>query len=85
MKIVSPFMLVCSLITLASTQKSQAQCSPGYVQIIVHIIPDDYPNETSWDLKDAANTIVASGTTNNDTLCYPTGDILHFTIYDSYG
>ena len=42
-------------------------------------------HETSWDIKDEANTIIASGTINNDTLCYPTGNLLHFTIYDSYG
>ena len=85
MKIISSISLVCSLIIFGTTQKSQAQCSIGYSQIIVNIIPDTYPNETSWDLKDTANTIIASGTTNDDTLCYLTGSILHFTIYDSYG
>jgi uncharacterized protein (TIGR02145 family) len=85
MKIVSAILLVCSLIILVATQQSQAQCSPGYSQIIVNIFPDSYPAETSWDIKDAANTIIASGTTNNDTLCYLTGNLLHFTIYDSYG
>lgn len=85
MKIVSSILLVCSFIIIGATQKSQAQCSAGYSQIIVNIIPDSYPNETSWDIKDTANTIIASGTINSDTLCYPTGNLLHFTIYDSYG
>jgi hypothetical protein len=85
MKSVFSIFLVYVLITMGATQKSQAQCSTGYVQIIIHIIPDTYPNETSWDLKDTANTIIASGTSNNDTLCYPTGKLLHFTIYDAYG
>ncbi len=85
MKIVSSILLMCSLIIIVATQKSQAQCSSGYSQIIVSIIPDTYPNETSWDIKDTANTIIASGTINNDTLCYLTGNLLHFTIYDSYG
>jgi hypothetical protein len=85
MKIVSSILLVCSLIIIGTTQKSQAQCSTGYSQVIVNIVPDNYPNETSWDIKDTANTIIASGTTNNDTLCYLTGILLHFTIYDSYG
>lgn len=66
-------------------QKVQAQCPNGYSQIIVNIVPDGYPNETSWDIKDTNNAIVASGTINNDTLCYPTGSLLLFTIYDSYG
>jgi hypothetical protein len=85
MKIVSSILLVCSLIIIGATQKSQAQCSAGYSQIIVNIIPDNYPAETSWDIKDASNTIIASGTVNNDTLCSLTGKCLHFTIYDSYG
>ncbi len=85
MKIVTSILLVCSLIIIGATQKSQAQCSTGYSEIIVSIVPDNYPNETSWDIKDTANTIIASGTINNDTLCYLTGKLLHFTIYDSYG
>jgi hypothetical protein len=85
MKIVTSILLVFSLIIIGVTQKSQAQCSTGYSEIIVSIIPDNYPNETSWDIKDTANTIIASGTINNDTLCYLTGKLLHFTIYDSYG
>lgn len=78
-------LLVCSLILIAIAQKARAQCPSGYSEIIVIIITDDYPNETSWDIKDTANTIIASGTTNNDTLCWLTGDLLQFTIYDSYG
>ncbi len=85
MKIVSSILLVCSLIIIGATQKLQAQCTTGYSQIIVNIIPDNYPGETSWDIKDASNSIIASGTTNNDTLCSFTGKCLHFTIYDSYG
>jgi uncharacterized protein (TIGR02145 family) len=85
LKIVSSIILVCSLIILGAANKSQAQCSTGYSQIIVNIVPDSYPAETSWNIKDASNTIIASGTTNSDTLCYLTGNLLHFTIYDSYG
>ncbi|MDZ4679930.1 MAG: M60 family metallopeptidase [Saprospiraceae bacterium] len=85
MKKISSILLVCSLIIISATQYSQAQCPIGYSQIIVNIIPDTYPNETSWDIKDTANTIIASGTTNNDTICYPTSNLLYFTIYDSYG
>lgn len=85
MKIVASILLVCSLAIAGTTQKLQAQCASGYSQIIVSIVPDTYPNETSWDIKDAANTIVASGTSNNDTLCYLTGNLLRFTVYDSYG
>lgn len=85
MNITKSILLACSLIMMCVTVNSQAQCLPGYAEIIVLINPDTYPNETSWDIRDAANTIVASGTINNDTICYPTGNLLHFTIYDSYG
>lgn len=85
MKKTSFILLFCSLIIISATQKSQGQCLPGYSEIIVNIIPDNYPNETSWDIRDTANTSIASGTINNDTLCHLTGSILQFTIYDSYG
>jgi hypothetical protein len=85
MKLVTSILLVCSTIIIGATHKSQAQCPTGYSEIIVNINPDNYPNETSWDIKDTANTIISSGTINDDTLCYLTGNLLHFTIYDSYG
>lgn len=47
MKIISTILLAGSLIILGATQRSQAQCPAGYSQIIVHIMPDTYPNETS--------------------------------------
>ena len=85
MKIIYSVFVVCSFLLITSTQNSNAQCSSGYSQIIVNIVPDTYPAETSWDIQDAANNIVASGTTNNHTLCYITGNCLHFTMQDSYG
>ena len=85
MKAVFTALLGCLSLLITATIKCQAQCAPGYSQIIVNIVPDNYPNETSWDIKDAANTVIASGTINNDTLCYPTGSLLHFTIHDTYG
>ena len=62
-------------------------------EITVPITLDNYPEETSWDIRDASNTIVASGGTYGylpdgstvvideclDNGCYD------FTIYDSYG
>lgn len=85
MKIVSSILLVCACIIMNASQYAQAQCPIGNSQIIVNIIPDTYPNETSWDIKDSSSSIIASGTTNNDTICYPTGNLLYFTIYDLYG
>ncbi len=84
-KIIFSGLLWCSLTLIGATQKLQAQCTTGFSQIIVTIVPDSYPNETSWDIKDTTNTIIASGLINSDTLCYPTGSLLHFTIHDTYG
>ncbi|MEP6647797.1 MAG: M60 family metallopeptidase [Saprospiraceae bacterium] len=85
MKKITSILILYSLIIIGATQKLQAQCSTGYSQIIVNITPDTYPNETSWDIRDTANIVIASGTITSDTFCYATGILLHFTIYDSYG
>jgi hypothetical protein len=85
MKIISSISLVCSLIVISAPQKLQAQCEPGYSEIIVIIIADTYPNETSWNITDSENTTIASGTINSDTICFPTGNLLNFTIFDTYG
>jgi hypothetical protein len=54
---------------------------------------DNYPEETSWDIKDSNGTVVfsggtyasqADGSTLNIPLCVDTG-CYTFTIYDSYG
>ena len=81
---------VLSLI-LVST-KAFAQCPNGtYVDIL--IVPDQYPQETSWAvLKDNGDTLVTGGpytnivdySPQNTQLCMPNGDYT-FEIYDSYG
>lgn len=62
-------------------------------EVIVSITFDNYPEETSWNIKNDAGTTVASGTyssTNADgstiteTLCL-TDDCYTFTINDTYG
>lgn len=62
-----------------------AQCPAGQTEIEVLIVPDNYPNETTWDIKDAQGTILGSGDVNGGTACVDTGICLRFTIYDSYG
>lgn len=85
MKLLSSTLLLCSLFVSGFLQQLQAQCPEGYSQVIVSIVPDNYPNETSWDIRNSSDVVVASGTINSDTLCYLTGDVLRFTIYDTYG
>jgi hypothetical protein len=54
---------------------------------------DNYPEETSWDVRDASNNVWASGSystanpdgsTVTESICVPDG-CYDFTIYDSYG
>ncbi|MEM9823585.1 MAG: zinc-dependent metalloprotease [Bacteroidota bacterium] len=62
-------------------------------EVVVTINLDNYPEETSWDVKNSNGTTVASGGTypNNpdgstvsETLCLADG-CFDFTIYDAYG
>ena len=55
------------------------------------IILDDYPGETTWDVRDGNGNVYASGgpysgagTTAVENFCVPDG-CYDFTIYDSYG
>ncbi len=59
--------------------------------VVLNITLDNYPSETTWDLKDASGTVVASGGPYNtqggtvsQTFNLASGDYT-FTIYDSYG
>ena len=69
---------------------SFAQCPTGEVTFQVDIVPDNYPNEISWDLQDDMGNILFQddiSSPNDYTFsdCIPTGGCLTFTIYDSYG
>ncbi len=70
-----------------SSTSTEPQCS----DITISIKLDNYPEETSWDIKDSSNNVVASGGTYGDradgstvtvTECLAVGDYT-FTIYDS--
>lgn len=63
---------------------SQA-CLLGQNQLKIVIIPDNYPSETSWNLKDQTGAIVLSGIINSDSICVPNNSCYTFTIIDSYG
>lgn len=75
--------------TLAvTTENSGTTCYQSEITLV--LVLDNYPAETSWDIKDASNAIVASGngyTTKNATVTESfnlDGDFT-FTIYDTYG
>lgn len=60
-------------------------CDPGQVEMNIVIVPDGYPNEISWDLRNSDGDVLASGTSSGAQLCVPSEDCLLFNIHDSYG
>ncbi len=61
-------------------------CPVGYKRVTIDIIADNYPQETSWTLKDASNyTTLASGTYTGTSLCVPANTCLLFRINDTAG
>jgi len=79
--------IILSLFTLIlfAYGKSTASCSVGYSEIIVVIVPDSWPYETSWSLVDLGGTQLDTGASVGDTLCIPAGSCALFTIHDQYG
>ena len=84
--------LLLLVLLLPSLLFAQGPC--GYnVNTLININLDQYPSETSWDIKDSVGNILISGGTypnvpnyqpqyiNN---CLPVGNMT-FTIYDSFG
>ncbi|MEZ4685120.1 MAG: fibronectin type III domain-containing protein [Bacteroidia bacterium] len=60
-------------------------------EVLVSILTDNYPSETTWELRNSGGTLVgsggpygSSGTVYDQTLCLPAG-CYDFTIFDSYG
>jgi hypothetical protein len=63
-----------------------AGCGAGQWQVIVSVVGDNYPSETSWSLYDAnTGAFIDSGKITRDTVCVGALQCLKFTIYDSYG
>ena len=61
-------------------------CTAGFKQVIINIVPDTYPQETSWGLyDDNTGALIDTGTVNSDTICVDATRCLRFTIYDVYG
>ena len=63
-----------------------SQCPAGQAEIQVTIVPDGFPSEISWSLRNAStNALIDTGGFTGDTLCVPTGQCIRFTLYDSFG
>jgi hypothetical protein len=77
--------LASCLFILFASGKTNASCAVGFSEVIIHIVPDTWPYETSWSLVDIGGLPIDTGTSVGDTICIPTGSCAVFTIYDSYG
>ncbi|MEN9638747.1 MAG: hypothetical protein RLZZ262_615 [Bacteroidota bacterium] len=60
--------------------------------IVVEILTDEYPEETTWELINASNQVIATGGPYSDEstlhtleVCAPTDACYTFIIYDDYG
>lgn len=63
-----------------------AQCTTGYGEIIIQIVTDSWPTETSWAITNPTNgAIYAQGTTVGDTVCVPENSCVLVEVFDTYG
>jgi hypothetical protein len=77
--------LLSLIIACGISVSGYSQCAPGFSEIIVQIIPDSHPTETSWTIADNTGTIVATGGATGDTLCLADNECDLFTIHDLFG
>jgi len=68
-------------------------CGPNESKLTIKVVTDEYPQETSWELKDANGNILLdvmeeelekTSFTYEDTTCLPPGEY-SFSIFDSFG
>ena len=78
----SSFLLI--FLFTAFFQQAKSQCAGQEVPVVINIVPDQYPGEISWTLKDGS-TVVASGGSSGETVCVVPEACLTFKISDSSG
>ena len=73
-------------------QMPPANCVTGESNIVVSIMPDTYPGETSWEIADTTGTVLATspaysipGVPVITEVCIPNGTVIEFTLFDSFG
>ncbi|MGY8884576.1 MAG: hypothetical protein ACKVKI_03600, partial [Flavobacteriales bacterium] len=88
------FSALLIVLFLAPAYVVLGQCVAGESEVVVQILTDNYPAETTWTLSDASGALLSGGpyqgtnTTYTASTCIPnTGDpsCLQFVIDDSYG
>ena len=78
------FLFLLFLITYLYNSHLNAQCPTGQWPVLITIVPDSYPNETSWNLF-GDGIEVANGNVNGGQYCLDTNACIRFDIQDSYG
>ena len=73
-------------------QMPPANCANGESNIVVTVIPDTYPGETSWTITDTFGTVLAGDSNYVTTgvpviteVCIADGTVINFNLYDSFG
>ena len=75
------YALLAGFLLLAN--QLDAQCSAGQKQVVIEIVPDNYPQEITWVLR-ANGVQIANGNFNGATICVDASACIQFTIYDSH-
>ncbi|NBN99792.1 MAG: hypothetical protein EBV19_11225, partial [Flavobacteriia bacterium] len=78
------YLFLLLLCVLFGMHRSMAQCPAGQWPLEITIVPDSYPNETTWNLF-SNGTEIAQGTYLSDTVCVDSSSCMRFDIHDSYG
>ena len=75
-----------------SCQLPPANCATGESNIIISVMPDTYPGETSWEIADTTGNVLATSPAYSVTgvpviteVCVPDGTVIEFTLFDSFG
>jgi len=78
-------LIIFFLFLFINLEYFNAQCSSGFTEMVIEIVPDSYPLEISWDVT-TAGTVIAYGTFEGDTICIDTTVCTTFTILErKYG
>ena len=75
---------IVALIHVLLPVEVYSQCPAGQWPVEINIIPDSYPDETTWNLF-SDGIEVANGNYLSDMVCVDSTTCLRFDIHDSYG
>ena len=89
----TPLRCLLATLAMAVTAPSWGQCDEGQNTLVVQIVTDGYPSETTWEVSANGEVLLAGGpygaanTLHQDTLCVALGDApcLEFELFDSFG